>query len=179
MSNQENEWMAAFQSGDSEALEKIYLMLKGPLYSFIFRHTRDEQLSIDVVQDAFIKLQRKKHQFNPEKGRLRSYLFQIGYRIMINKLNRRKKWQSILPFLTPLPKEELHQADRMTIREAVARLSDIHRSIIILFYYHDMTHEEISAILDIPKGTVKSRLHHAIKKLKEELGEDIDESRSL
>jgi RNA polymerase sigma-70 factor, ECF subfamily len=179
LSEREDELMIAYQNGDNEALERIYTLLKQSLYSFIFRYSRDEQLSIDIVQDTFVKLQRYKHDYNPRKGKLKSYLFQIAYRLMITKLNRRKRWRNLLPFLTPIQTEEFHQLDRMTIREAVAKLPEIQRAVVLLSYYHDLPQEEIAKILGIPKGTVKSRLHIAIKKLKEELEGDEYESGSL
>ena len=179
LNEREDQLMIAYQNGDEEALEGIYTLLKTSLYSFIFRYTRDEQLSIDIVQDTFVKLQRYKHKYNPRNGKLKSYLFQIAYRLMITKLNRRKKWRSLLPFLSPIQSEELHHSDRITIREAIAKLPEIQRAVVLLFYYHDMPQEEIAKVLGIPKGTVKSRLHIAIKKLKEELGGDEYESESL
>ncbi|MRG85732.1 RNA polymerase sigma factor [Salinibacillus xinjiangensis] len=171
--------MLAFQKGEEGALDRVYLLMKPSIYTFIYRYTRDEQLSIDIVQDTFEKLQNYKQDFDPQKGKLKSYLFQMAYRIMITKLNRRKKWRSLLPFLAPLEKEDYHHEDRMTIRDAITKLPDKHRAVILLFYYHDMSQEEIGEILNIPSGTVKSRLHHAIKRLKEELGVDYYESRSL
>ncbi|RDW17102.1 RNA polymerase subunit sigma-70 [Oceanobacillus arenosus] len=171
--------MIAYQNGDNEALEAIYTLLKPSLYSFIFRYSRDEQLSIDIVQDTFVKLQRNKHDYNPSKGKLKSYLFQIAYRLMITKLNRRKRWRNLFPFLTPIQTEQFHQSDRITIREAITKLPEIQRTVVLLFYYHDMPQEEIAKILEIPKGTVKSRLHTAIKRLKEELEGDEYESGSL
>ncbi|MFF2448371.1 RNA polymerase sigma factor [Neobacillus sp. NPDC058068] len=171
--------MTAYQNGDDEALEGIYTLLKQSLYSFIFRYTRDEQLSVDIVQDTFVKLQRYKHNYNPRNGKLKSYLFQIAYRLMITRLNRRKKWRSLLPFLTPIQSEEFHHSDRMTIREAIAKLPEIQRAVVLLFYYHDLPLEEIAKILGIPIGTVKSRLYTAIKRLKEELEGEENEPRSL
>lgn len=179
LNEREDELMIAFKNGDEAALEQIYLLLKPALYSFIFRYTRDEQLSIDIVQDTFVKLQRYKHNYSPSNGKLKSYLFQIAYRLMITKLNRRKKLRSLLPFLTPVEPEDFQHSDRMTIRDAIAKLPEIQRAVILLSYYHDMPQEEIAKVLGIPKGTVKSRLHTAIKKLKEELEEDEYESRSL
>lgn len=161
--------MLAYQNGDDAVLDQIYILLRQPLYSFIYRYSRDEQLSIDIVQDTFIKLQRHKHNYNPDKGKLKSYLFQIAYRLMVTKLNRRKKWRSLLPFLTPSQAEDFHHSDRIVVRDAVTKLPDIQRAVIILFYYHDVPQRDIATILEIPKGTVKSRLHAAIQKLKQEL----------
>ena len=67
LSEREDELMIAYQNGDDKALEGIYILLKQPLYSFILRYTRDEQLSIDIVQDTFVKLQRYKHNYSPKE----------------------------------------------------------------------------------------------------------------
>src|SRR5690625_2347006 len=123
LNDQIDKLMLAYQNGDDAVLDQIYMMLRQPLYSFIYRYSRDEQLSIDIVQDTFIKLQRHKHDYNPDKGKLKSYLFQIAYRLMVTKLNRRKKWRSLLPFLTPSEAEDFHHSDRIVVRDAVDRKS--------------------------------------------------------
>jgi len=102
LNKREDELMLAYQNGDDDALEAIYSLLKPALYSFIFRYTREEQFSIDIVQDSFVKLQRYRNHYEPKKGKIKSYLFQIAFRHMTDKLNRRKKWRTFLPFLTPL-----------------------------------------------------------------------------
>lgn len=51
-----DELMIAYQNGDDDALTGIYTLLKPALYSFIYRYTRDQQLSIDIVQDSFVTL---------------------------------------------------------------------------------------------------------------------------
>lgn len=91
---------------------------------------------------------------------------------MINKLNRRKRWQTLLPFLVPIQKKTLQAEDTLVIQQAISNLPDKQRAVILLAYYEDLQQEEIAIILDIPVGTVKSRLYHAIKGLKTELKED-------
>ncbi|MBU9714907.1 RNA polymerase sigma factor [Evansella tamaricis] len=172
----EEELMTAYQAGDRDALDAIYWLMKDSLYSFLYRYTRDEQLSIDIVQDTFVKLQQHKHQYDPAMGKLKPYLFQIAYRLMVNKLNRRKKLKSFFPSLVPITKTSIDMADRMTIREAIGKLPPKQRAIILLYYYHDLPQEEIAVILEIPLGTVKSRLHHGIHRLKALLGGDFLEA---
>src|SRR5699024_12625357 len=104
--------MIAYQKGNDAALEKIYILLKKPIYSFIFSYTRDEQLSIDIVQDTFAKLQRYKKNYIPNKGNLKSYLFQTADRLMLTKLKRRKKRGQSLPSLVPTKNQTLAIADR-------------------------------------------------------------------
>lgn len=60
--------MEKFQNGDTEALNELYERYRAPLFRFIYRCTRDDQLSMDVVQDAFLKLQQKSITFPLKKG---------------------------------------------------------------------------------------------------------------
>ena len=172
MSNEE--WMEVYKNGDIEGFEQLYSCLYEPLYCFLFRYTREEQLSIDIVQDTFERLQYIKQDFDQQKGTVKAFLFQIAYRLMINKLNRRKKWRTLFPFLVPTESRRLSTDEKLTIQEAILQLPDKQRAVILLVYYHDLPQEEIAQILSIPLGTVKSRLHNAIKALKEELKEDFD-----
>lgn len=170
--------MKAYQAGDIEAFERLYERMQKPLFSFLFRYTRDEQLSIDIVQDTFERVQLTKDRYDESKGTVKSYLFQIAYRLMINKLNRRKKWQTIFPFLTPIARVRLSIDDTLTIQCAITQLPDKQRAVILLAYYDDLPQNEISQILSIPVGTVKSRLHTAMAALKEALKEEFrDEGR--
>ncbi|MFJ7736984.1 RNA polymerase sigma factor [Lysinibacillus sp. NPDC097287] len=166
------EWMEAYKSGDVVGFENLYSRLYEPLYCFLFRYTREEQLSIDIVQDTFERLHLIKDDFDHRKGTVKAFLFQIAYRLMINKLNRRKKWRTLFPFLTPTPSYCLSSDEKLTVQQAILKLPDKQRGVILLAYYHDLPQEEIAQILSIPMGTVKSRLHNAIKALKEELKED-------
>ena len=166
------EWMEAYKGGDVVGLENLYNRLYEPLYCFLFRYTREEQLSIDIVQDTFERLQNIKDDFDHHKGTVKAFLFQIAYRLMINKLNRRKKWRTFFPFLTPTSSDRLSSDEKLTVQQAILKLPDKQRGVILLAYYHDLPQEEIAQILSIPIGTVKSRLHNAMKALKEELKED-------
>ena len=171
--------MQAFLAGNKEALGILYERLHEPLYCFLFRYTREEQLSIDIVQDTFELLQSKKLSFDASIGTVKSFIFQIAYRRMLNKLNRRKKWRSLLPFLVPTPKKTLQNEETLAIQQAVSNLPEKQRAVILLAYYEDLPQEEIAQILDIPLGTVKSRLHNAIKALKLELKEDFQHERGF
>ena len=166
------EWMIDFQNGEKEGFAVLYERLHEPLYAFLFRYTKEQQLSVDLVHDAFETLQKKKHDFDREKGTVKSYLFQIAYRILLNKLNRRKRWRTILPFLVPTQVQLISPDEKMAIQQAIANLPEKQRAVILLAYYEDLPQEEIAQILSIPVGTVKSRLHNGIKSLKEALEED-------
>ena len=173
------ELMQQVQTGNIEALGVLYERLHEPLYCFLFRYTKEEQISIDTVHDAFEILQKKHQHYNAALGTVKSFLFQIAYRHLINKLNRRKRWQTLLPFLVPIPKKALQTDDKLMIQQAIAKLPDKQRAVILLAYYEDLPLEEIALILSIPTGTVKSRLHKAIQVLKIELKEAFQHERGF
>ena len=81
--------------------------------------------------------------------------------------------------LVPIPEKEFSHEDRLTVREAILKVPEEQRAVLILSYYHDMQQKEIAEVLDIPVGTVKSRLHNGIKKLKQLLEVDEIERKSL
>ncbi|WP_340084828.1 RNA polymerase sigma factor [Siminovitchia sp. FSL H7-0308] len=162
------------EDGRVETIESIYQVYRDPLYRFVYRYSGDQQLSIDIVQDIFEKLI-KKQQYSPEKGRFKTYLFQIAYNTMITKLKRRQKLRTLLPFLASERPTAISIEEKMSVQKAVQRLPEEQRAVILLTYYHDLSQKEIATILEVPVGTVKSRIHHAIKKLKEELEVDGDE----
>lgn len=164
--------MLAYQQGETEVFSVLYERLHEPLYCFLFRYTTEEQLSIDTVQDAFVVLQKKKHLYQASSGTVKAYLFQIGYRLLMNKLNRRRKWRALLPFLVPVYTSVLQQDDKMLIQQAIAQLPEKQRAVILLAYYEDLPQQAIAQILNIPVGTVKSRLHQAMKALKNQLEGD-------
>ena len=65
----EEELMLAYQRGDKRAGEKLYILIKPALYTFLYRFNRDEQLSIDLVQDTFLTLERKNICMNLKKAK--------------------------------------------------------------------------------------------------------------
>ncbi|WP_449538039.1 RNA polymerase sigma factor [Ferdinandcohnia sp. Marseille-Q9671] len=148
-------------------IEDLFRTYKDPIYHFIYRYCQDEQLSIDTVQDTFVRYHKYQDRYDSDKSSMKTYLFRMAYQIMINRLNRQRTLKRILPFLyQPHPQQELLLDDKLTIQAALQQLPDQHRAVLLLTYYHDLTQKEISTILEIPVGTVKSRLHASLKKMK-------------
>lgn len=169
MKYSDEEWMLQFQKGDSAGLEHLFEKYRKPLYLFIFRQSKDEQLSIDIVQDVFLKLQQMKFYFNPQKGKFKTYLFQIAYNTLKTKWKRKSKWRQLLPMLTEESQSHSVSTDeRLDVATAVDALPVEQRAVILLYYYHDLSQKEIAEILNIPLGTVKSRHYTAIKKLRQD-----------
>ncbi len=148
-------------------MEKLFMTYKTPIYHFVYRYCQDEQLCLDLVQDTFIRFEKYQKQFDEEKSSIKTYLFRMAYQLMINRLKRRQRLEKILPFLyAESQRHTFSHEDKLTVQAAIRQLPDEQRAVIILTYYHDMTQKDISEILAIPIGTVKSRLHTSLGKLK-------------
>jgi len=107
--------------------------------------------------------------YNPAKASFKTYLFQVAYHRMVERLKREGRLRKFLPFLFTSPSrpaQEEQLTEKISIREALKQLSEDKRAVILLVYYHDLSLQETAKVLNIPLGTAKSRLHYAIRQLK-------------
>ncbi len=100
----------------------------------------------------------------------------VGVIAPMEKKVVRDKWGKIdFKFVAADIPSAISMEERLSVQKAVQQLPELQRAVILLTYYHDLTQKETADILGIPVGTVKSWLHHAMKKLKEDLEVDGDE----
>lgn len=157
------------QEGDRAAFETLFNLYRDDVFRFAYLVVRDTNQAQDVVQESFLKIYRSVDKFQ-FRSSFRSWL----YRIVVNEAVslQRKKRLIELPGLD-LVREEPNVHDRQTedvvveaeerrtLRWAIDQLDPVHRSVVILKYYHEFSDPEIAQVLGCPPGTVKSRLHRA------------------
>ena len=126
----------------------------------------------DLVQETYLRLWNYRDRYEPS-AKLSTFLFTLARQVRIDALrrqtrreNREEAWGKEQP-VAQMPETLL----REDMRWAVAQLSDPLREVVELGVFQDLPYAEISAILEIPVGTVKSRMSNALKKLKETLDE--------
>jgi len=163
------------QAGDEEAFAALFQKYKNLVYKTAYLMLGDASEAEDVLQEVFIQVHKSLHTFQPTKGAFTTWL----HRITVNRcLNRRRKRRS--PFLlldeaspsslaSRSPSSESRTVEEEAVRQAVSRLSEKQRAVVILRYYWELAYSEIAYILDIPLGTVKSRLSLALRTLRKEL----------
>jgi RNA polymerase sigma-70 factor (ECF subfamily) len=179
--------MARFVRGQTEAFGVLLRRYERELYGYLRRYLGDSDLAEDVFQNTFLQLYLKSGQY--ELGRpVRPWLYTIATHQAIDALRRTGRHQalslnqnqqelpdgeirSLLELLEnrgPGPVEQvLGEESRQRVRATVDQLPDFMRQVVILAYYQGLKYREIAEILDIPVGTVKSRLHAALVKLQE------------
>jgi RNA polymerase sigma factor (sigma-70 family) len=139
------------------------------VYRFILHNLRDEELARDIVQDSFEKMWLNVANVNAEKSK--SYLFTTAYHTMLSRIRRDKKqgrWEEV--------DESDHSHSRNysdlkeVLRNALARLPEIQRTVVLLRDYEGYSYEEIGQITDLNESQVKVYIYRARLALKEYIG---------
>lgn len=176
-----------FCKGQKDAIGILVRRYERELYGYLRRYLSDGSLAEDVFQNTFLQLYIKSDQY--EAGRpVRPWLYTIATNQAIDALRRNSRHQhvsldqqreegfdgDIHSLLETLEGRGLNPLDaaqgserRERVRASVDKLPDFLRQVLILAYYQGLKYREIADVLDIPVGTVKSRLHAALVKLQE------------
>lgn len=138
----------------------------------------------DVAQEVWIQVSRHVAAYDPLRGAWTTWLHHITVNRCLNLRRRLRRWlggppSANLPDRDPPPLEAVLRSEaQRRIWAAVCRLPIRLRIAVVLRYYHDLSYAEIAAALDCPVGTVRSRLHAAHARLRDELAEPGDPPRS-
>ena len=158
----------AINRGERGAFENLYYRYRDWIYNIAWRFTGNQQDALDVLQDTFIYLMGKFPGFTLYAS-MKTFLYPTIKHQAMNIRRKRGKFISDDNGLNELPAPELKDGDsRVELTVVLKILPDEQREILFLRFVDDMELQEISTALDIPIGTVKSRLHRALQTLRED-----------
>jgi len=154
---------------DSVNFENLVASYYGPLYQFAFSLTRDEADSCDLVQQTFCIWAAKGHQLR-DNTKVKTWLFTTLHREFLSARRKEVRFPHIdleyaaaeLPVVSPVT---VNQLDAAQVLAALAQLDEVFQAPVALFYLQDCSYNEIADILEVPLGTVKSRLTRGIARL--------------
>jgi len=161
------------QRGDREAFGRLVYRYREGTVNVVYRMCGDVQLAEDAAQDAFIRawdaLPRYRH-----RGTFKAWLYRIALNCARDALRRQRPTADVelLPLASgaPGPERRMVRRERAErVQEAVLGLPEASRAALVLREYGGMSYKEISQTLDLPMGTVMSRLHYARSRLRETL----------
>ena len=161
------------QSGSRKALDELFKSVQDPLFRYIVTLVNDRHVAEDVLQEVFIRIFRKLRWLR-EPQAFRAWSYQIATREAFRYLKKERSWTdqvrdedvlNVMPVTEPVYSPELVQQ----LPELVGELSPASRAVIVLFYLHELSVVETAAVLDIPVGTVKSRLAYGLESLRRRL----------
>ena len=169
-----------FQEGDVGAYNQLVFRFKDRLLNFIYRFVNDLDLAEDLVQDTLLKLYTHKDSYQ-EIAKFSTWLYTIAANLARTELRKKKRRKTfsvtelsredrefIIASSDVDPSEDLSSQDfERNIQLALAELPDDFKTIIILRDIQELSYDEISTIIELPLGTVKSRINRARLKLYE------------
>jgi RNA polymerase sigma-70 factor, ECF subfamily len=157
--------------GDKRALETLYTRHSSRTFKFLLRLTANRSAAEDLTHDVFLEVWKSAKRFEGRSS-VPTWILSIArYKSLDARRRQRNFTEEDLPGrVEPTPEVMAMKASSGSyMRECLEQLSLEHREIIDLVYYHEKSVAEVSAILDIPENTVKTRMFYARKKLKEML----------
>ena len=164
-------------SGDSDAFEALFRQYEKLVFRTAYLIVGDVEKARDVMQEVFVSVWKSRHTFNPEKGKFTTWL----HRITVNKCSKKQgRYRPVFLSLEEtqekgfqpesnddLPEELIISREEYNeLMKALSALDTKYRSVVVLRYFSELSCEEIAQVEDIPLGTVKSRLHYALKSLR-------------
>ena len=169
----ESELVFALNKHDNNAYRYLYLHYRGALYNIISQIITDTETANDVLQEVFIAIWKNIEKYDSEKGRLFTWMLNIARNTAINK-TRSKIYKSVLKndslenYVDYIDEKSTNQQNinLIGLRKEVHKLREDYKVVLELSYYNGFTQDEIAKLLNIPLGTVKTRLRNAVLDLK-------------
>ena len=159
--------MGEFQGGSQAAFEELFSRYRGPLYGFFRRRLQGDQRADDLTQETFLAVIRASARFEP-RALVRTYLYGIAMNLLAAE--RRRHFRDSPPGQNaPEPATDDASDAVLWIRQALERLDDSEREILMLREYEQFSYSEIAELLKLPVNTVRSRLFRSRMALKAHL----------
>ena len=171
MADREIELMLRVKGGDRSAFEELYRLYQKPLVNYLYRLCFNRPLAEDLLQEAFLRLWKAAPNYQPT-AKVSTYVFRIAHNLFLNEAARRreKALEGADEEVRANPSSDLSRREvQSAVKKAIEALPDGERDCLLLSEYEGFKYAEISEILGIPVGTVKSRMFSAVQRLKESL----------
>ena len=178
----DEELMKRFQNGDENAYIELVNRYRDKILNFIFNYIGDFEISEDIVQDTMVKLYQKKHYYK-EIAKFSTWIYTIAKNLANTELRKKKQRKTTIlshiskddkPYDIPSDQPGINQEieSEVTIkiiRSAIDQLTDKFKTVILLRDVQELSYEDISSIVGVPIGTIKSRINRARLQLQIEL----------
>lgn len=157
---------------DRQAFETLYDRYSAALFGVVGRMLRDQALAEDVLQETFIKVWKKINTYDSAKGRFFTWMLNIARNLAIDKMRSKEVKHAaryedlnLANFDRSGPSVTM-QVDHIGLKEMLERLPEEQKEAVMLIYFGGFTQVEAAEKLDIPLGTLKSRIRLAMKRLR-------------
>lgn len=163
-------------AGDSLAFPRFYDLFAPLAYTIALRILRSPQDAQDLLQEVFLQISRQAGNYDLKRGKPEAWVITITKSRAIDKLRSQRRKDRGTPILEEASRQQAGEKERrggvdrevkLTIQGVLSELSDIQRTALELTYFEGLTQTEIAERLNIPVGTVKTRIRDGLKRLRE------------
>lgn len=181
--DRDDDLLVAFRDGDPNAFRALVDHYQVRMIQFFYRLCWDRDRAEDLCQDLFLKLMQGCRRYRPE-GKLSTFVYRVATNLWIDHYRAQRPQRRLfsldqttydgpamdVPGHEPEPMQSAsHHEEQRRLRSALEILTEPHRLVFELAVYQERPYAEISELLGIPIGTIKSRMHNAVAALKEQL----------
>jgi RNA polymerase sigma-70 factor (ECF subfamily) len=174
------------RKGDREAFDQLVIECQGMVYGCAIRMLQDHDQALDVTQEVFLKVWTHIDSLTKVK-RLHGWLYRVATNACLDRLRERKRFRVrtscddviLIPDWRPQadPRLLLQKAQwKASVEKAIDELPPVQKTVFVLKHFEQLKLQDIADILDSPLGTVKANLHHAVVKLRNRLGAQLEGS---
>ena len=165
-------------AGDHRAFEELHRPCVAPVLGIALRRIGDRGRAEDATQDTFASLWRSANRFDPTRGKATSWLFTVARNAIVDGLRRRPEPTVEAPPDVPEPgpgPDDAAESEWVSwrVHRALETLPDQERTLVELAYWSGFSQSEIADHVGIPLGTVKTRTRSALRRLADELGDEL------
>jgi RNA polymerase sigma-70 factor (ECF subfamily) len=167
-------WMQKTAQGHVDSFEKLYHDLIDDLYGYLRLRLADDELIKDILQEVFLAVWKNASQYTGHAS-VSAWVIGIAKHKMMDKLRRKYQTSELalaeedLDFISKDFTDQI--IEKVSLDEAIDSLEPMYKELAYLVFVQELSYKEVSQCLDIPEGTVKSRVYHLKKKLQKQLQE--------
>ena len=165
--------------GDEQAFEALYDAVVGPVYGVVLRVLRDPAQSEEVTQEVMVEIWKQAPRYDAARGSARGWVLTVAHRRAVDRVRSaqastdredRVAARDVDRAFDVVSEEVEHRLEAEQVRRSLDVLTALQRESVELAYYGGYTHRQVSEILGIPLGTVKTRLRDGLIRLRDEMG---------
>ena len=170
--------MTRVARGDEAAFARLYDMLMPTVYGIVLRVLRDPAQSEEVAQEVMVELWKQATRYDAQRGSVRSWVATLAHRRAVDRVrsqqssrdrdDRAARLEPTVP--DPVADDVADRLDAERVGRALAELTPLQRETVTLAYYGGHTYREVAVLLDVPEGTVKTRIRDGLIRLRDTLG---------
>jgi RNA polymerase sigma-70 factor (ECF subfamily) len=180
IASSDRELLLRMQGDELDAFEAFFARYRTPIYRTAYGLTGDASAAEEVLQDTFARAYQRRATLRTDVSPL-PWLHRVAVNLCYSRLSRRRPLQEPiadgaalgLPDESIAPAERAEQTElRQIVRDGVAALPMKHQAVVVLYYLYGLSLQETATVLNVRLGTVKSRLHYALRALRTQLEGD-------